>query len=998
MPSYKMIFGAAAVLIGIQDVLAQDTGPVNPIRVDQRCLVIQRSNNSNSKWLHFPTPESFIADIDGTGIPYDVYVYTADGSAYLWTQDFTDDRSGEPFAGVRNWEYLPEVNLTTYLEVEANHGRYSCIFKTPTIFFVGCGDNQRCTGEVDFDAHARHHDGLLAYRAKYQARWVHMGCIWQTGVTCEEAATVEQLRSVVMTDYGHDEVALGMIDKDMEPWDFATYATPFITPAVLDPDLDAEPILVNTEGQILAHMLNREVWFNSQIVRVQELYLNGVFPPFVHDSIVLSWGVWLQWALDGWMVQGVRRVHIFQFAWYYDDWPNHLKYQDKFSDQNMQRLTDMLQFRHVDGEDRNCYNVREVYFEDGVRKRGNFYEPCEDVDMVYNAENQPTTYDPDQLNQPMSFVDFRTCNVTGTMVYEDPSESGYVNRQLKYGLEISVNPSPTNVARCKFVPVTNLGRFLPDVEGTLALSENKDLYTTNYGFDKTTWMPAPASGTTHTLYSDPSKSPCLTSEWSEDFVEGACPDVCDNLLVRTRIRTITNKGNGECPELEKEEECPEPPHCTDFDLDDVQNDEDNCPSVPNPEQDDWNNNGVGDACDDADDDGVMDDEDNCVNVANVDQADYDDDGVGDACDDTDEDGIMDDEDNCVNVANADQADYNDDGVGDVCDDTDEDGVMDDEDNCFNVTNTDQADYNDDGVGDACDDSDEDGIMDDEDNCVNVANADQADYNDDGVGDVCDDTDEDGVMDDEDNCFNVTNTDQADYNDDGVGDACDDSDEDGIMDDEDNCVNVANADQADYNDDGVGDVCDDTDEDGVMDDEDNCVNVANVNQTDYDDDGVGDACDDSDDDGVMDNEDNCSDVFNPDQADYDEDGLGDVCDETDGHGPEDGVGFETEDEVSTGSPETPTIFPTNNNQNLGGDTRGTPSIDGEDTSDGGAGDLQGTGDNGGSGSGENQAILIGSIVGGVAILCLIVLSITICKRTGPSDVESNTDSNLESNVV
>ncbi len=103
----------------------------------------------------------------------------------------------------------------------------------------------------------------------------------------------------------------------------------------------------------------------------------------------------------------------------------------------------------------------------------------------------------------------------------------------------------------------------------------------------------------------------------------------------------------------------------DGDGDGVTDEEDNCPTVYNPDQEDTDGDGVGDACD------------NCPAVANPDQEDSDDDGVGDACD------------NCPAVENPDQEDSDDDGVGDACD------------NCPDVYNPDQEDSDGDGVGDAC---------------------------------------------------------------------------------------------------------------------------------------------------------------------------------------------------------------------------------------------------------------------------------------------------------
>jgi hypothetical protein len=229
---------------------------------------------------------------------------------------------------------------------------------------------------------------------------------------------------------------------------------------------------------------------------------------------------------------------------------------------------------------------------------------------------------------------------------------------------------------------------------------------------------------------------------------------------------------------------------------------------------------------DTDGDGIPDDIDNCPTVYNPGQEDFNNDGYGDACQDSDYDGILDNVDVCP---------------GDFDNDIDNDGICagagfrppktGDHDNCpsipnppttwvdkFGVTHTNsQPDFNLDGVGDACEtpfsgekasgggatvpDSDGDGIKDalEPASCVGLR-----------------DCDGDGIIDGQDNCIQIVNADQKDIDNDGLGDACDDDiDGDGKPNASDNCPYVYNPNQEDMDADGIGDVCDDdVDGDGI----------------------------------------------------------------------------------------------------------------------------------------------------------------------------------------
>jgi hypothetical protein len=188
-------------------------------------------------------------------------------------------------------------------------------------------------------------------------------------------------------------------------------------------------------------------------------------------------------------------------------------------------------------------------------------------------------------------------------------------------------------------------------------------------------------------------------------------------------------------------------------------------------------------------------DDNCPNTYNPEQEDYDEDGVGDACDtDDDDDGVDDENDNCIKgvtgwVSGALQ-DYDGDGCLDGSEDFDDDGdgIADGMDGCpkgdFGWTSSGETDHDSDGCNDESEDldDDDDGKDDSKDDCPRGVSDWDSNIVTDRDGDGCRDTDEDndddgdGITDDIDKCpLGLTHW-TSDENTDANNDGCKDGEE------------------------------------------------------------------------------------------------------------------------------------------------------------------------------------------------------------------------------
>jgi Zn-dependent metalloprotease len=284
-------------------------------------------------------------------------------------------------------------------------------------------------------------------------------------------------------------------------------------------------------------------------------------------------------------------------------------------------------------------------------------------------------------------------------------------------------------------------------------------------------------------------------------------DIC--IVLRAYAAVELGNGDGNCDGVEDS-------IGPDSDYDGIPDIDDLCDDTPNTSNTDGDGDGMGDACDNNSDKDIFPDNtpgwgvcsggnsvncnDNCPFEDQPDQADWNNNGIGDACEDYDGDTKKDNVDNCVDLWNKFQENHDTDPMGDICDpDDDNDDKLDGADNCQYVPNHDQTDHDQlhivggnpvwwgDGIGDACD------------LCPFLISSDNSDPDfdkkanpcdlDDDGDDVEEDGDHSGVEGDvpctwmewtatencDDNCPTIKNKDQFDWNQNGVGSTCDPGD-------------------------------------------------------------------------------------------------------------------------------------------------------------------------------------------------------------------------------